>query len=217
LKLAKDNKTDIYYRPWTYDLDIIREVYKEYNISDFNSEDIVFDLGANIGSFSYRIAKIVKQVIAFEPDHDNFKIAVYNNRNNQNVVLFNSAIVGNRDEKRYLYGSINNTASYSLHKSKRNHRILVDCVNYSDMIYRYKPTIIKSDIEGEEYHIFDELLFNTIRIFIAEFHSSRKAWNESFLRILNSLLNDQNFILKEKIKITPLSRDNIVNLWRNVK
>jgi len=216
IQLSKDKKTGLYYRPWTTDLEIIRGVYIEYNITDFKNTDIVFDLGANIGAFCNKVSKLVKKVYAFEPDPINFKIAKLNNHLNKNVILFNSAIIGNYDKKRYLYKSYTcSEASHSLHRTSRNEKILVSCVNYKKMINKYKPTIIKSDIEGEEYYLFNEILFNTIRIFIAEFHLSKKIFKESFDKILNSLLNIQGFKSNKEIKLTRNPRHIVINLWRN--
>ena len=215
MNLAKDEKTGLYYRPWCSDLEIIKGVYKQYDIDNFKNTDIVFDLGANIGSFSYRIAKIVEQVFAFEPDPENFKIAVYNNRNNFNVTLFNKAIVGNEDKERYLYKSNSNSeASHSLHKTSRNKRILIPCINYQKMIDQYEPTIIKADIEGEEYYLFHKPLFKNVRIFIAEFHFGKKEWRKSFPIILNSLLNEQKFKPKKEIRLTEKAWHTVIKLWR---
>jgi len=214
MKLAKDNKTGIYYRPWFTDLEIIRGVYREYDISDFDKNDIVFDLGLNIGTFTYRIAPIVKQVISFEPDPINFRIAKLNTQQYKNVILYNAAIVGNNDKYRKLYKSDSNSeASHSLHKTKRNEHIEISCINYKEMISKYKPTIIKSDIEGEEYYLFNELLPKTIRIFIAEFHFGKKEWRKSYNEILNSLIYKQNFKGIYKNNSGKLWHTQ-VNLWR---
>ena len=43
------------------------EQIEEYDISDFSKDDVVLDIGANIGVFTVKVAPLVKHVIAVEP------------------------------------------------------------------------------------------------------------------------------------------------------
>lgn len=215
IALAKDNKTGLYYRPWTSDLMTIRRVKRVYNIKDFNESDIVFDTGSHIGTFTYFIANKVKQVICFEPDIVNFKIGKYNNRNNKNVIFINEAIVANQDKKRYLYKSYSNSeGSHSLHVKSRIKSIMVSCVNYQNMIDKYKPTIIKVHLEGEEFFIYDKPVNKNVRIFIVDFHLKTKKWKNQFYEIFHNLKTKQRFKEEPKTNLTRAPRTVVVNLWR---
>lgn len=45
----------------------IEEVFSEYKFNDIREDDIVLDIGANVGGFSLFISKMVKHVYAVEP------------------------------------------------------------------------------------------------------------------------------------------------------
>lgn len=49
------------------DFNMINDSYSDYDISRLRSNDIVLDIGANVGGFSLRAARIVKHVYAVEP------------------------------------------------------------------------------------------------------------------------------------------------------
>ncbi|MDD5220473.1 MAG: FkbM family methyltransferase [Candidatus Bipolaricaulis sp.] len=49
------------------DLVTYEQAQSQYDISDLRESDTVLDLGANIGAFSLRCAKICKKVFAYEP------------------------------------------------------------------------------------------------------------------------------------------------------
>jgi len=193
----------------------IRRVPRVYNTEDFSADDIVFDLGGHIGVFTYNIYNKVKQVIYVEPDPNSFKIGKYNNKNASNVIFINAAIVANNDTERKLYKSdTNSEGSHSLHVSSREKYIIVKCVNYFDLIKKYKPTIIKAHLEGEEFFIYDKPIDKNVRIFIADFHLKTKAWKKLFHLYLNNLLTIQKFTDVPKIRITKKPRTVVINLIR---
>lgn len=73
----------------------LRDVYHVYQPAP---EDVVLDVGAHMGFFTLKIARYVKNVIAFEPDPHNLMFLLWNIRNNNlsNVSAFNYAL-GDRD------------------------------------------------------------------------------------------------------------------------
>ena len=67
-----------YCRPDSSDEYVVRECYspiyfKEY--MNYNKDDIVLDVGANIGAYSTRVSKLVKEVYSFEPLKENYDLA----------------------------------------------------------------------------------------------------------------------------------------------
>jgi len=57
----------IRYKPHPLNYPRIFEAYDRYKIEELRPDDVVLDLGANIGSFSLPAAKVVEKVIAVEP------------------------------------------------------------------------------------------------------------------------------------------------------
>ncbi len=217
IHLATDPRTGLYYRPWKTDLHTIRDVHKTmtYNMEDFKKTDIVVDIGCHIGSFSHRASPLVKQIYAFEPDFENFKIACLNNRENKNVTIFNAAIIENDDKERYLYESVaRNSSSLSIYSPSRPHRVLVSCSNYESVIRKYEPTILKCDAEAAEYYFFQKPLYKSIRLFLTEFHFGKKRYKELYFQIMKSLLTEQGFQLTQETRLTSKSWNIEVNLWR---
>lgn len=154
-KLEYDGKTCIY-RDNKNELAIVREAFTantyEHHGMTFDKDDIVLDLGANIGCFTLSIFNRVKKVIAVEPEKYNCEVARMNIRENniKNCKLFEAAVVGNYDKTRKLFCGFC-AGMYSLH-TDTHQRVSVDvkCLNIQDLIDKYNPTKIKFDIKGSE-------------------------------------------------------------------
>lgn len=119
-----------------------------------SNEDIVLDLGANIGAFTCDIFDKVKKVISFEPEDVNFEFLSTNCSENKcsNVLLHKKAVVGNDDKVRDFY--LGKAPYYYSFLVKHNRkRVPVECVNINDVIREYNPTKMKVDIEGSEWEV----------------------------------------------------------------
>lgn len=216
MHLIKDKKTGIYYRPYdTYDLDIIRGVYRDYDTAHLNKEDIVLDIGGHIGSFSYSIAGRVMVSHLFEPHLENYKLAKYNNKENKNVICHHNCVSTEQTIGRILYISdTNSEGTHSLHYTKRSIQEYVDSVSFSHLCDIHNPTVIKMDIEGEEHNLLKYDLPGSVHTLILEFHLSRKTWKESYKTILHNLIHIQGFIPKESTYIKQTTRTITLNLRR---
>lgn len=209
MRVARDEKTGLFYRPWTIDLDVIRSTYREYDISSLNSKDIVCDIGANIGAFSKRVYGLVQRVLAFEPDPENYRILKANTINHQTIWRMRRAIVNNNDEYRKFYiNEQRNRATHSLHITRGRKEIIVKCVNFHYLLYPQfvrqclQPTVIKIDIEGGEYELLQNTsLPNSVRLLIVEFHFGKRVWkNENYPKTVEHILaqgfvSDKHFTL----------------------
>lgn len=119
-----------------------------------NKEDVVLDLGTNIGAFTVDIFDKVKKVIAFEPEDVNFEFASINieDNNAKNVTAFKKAVVGNDDKVRDFYlGKVPYYYSFLVKGNRK--RVPVECVNINDVMQKYNPTKMKVDIEGSEWEV----------------------------------------------------------------
>lgn len=154
-RIQYDGKTCVY-RDIKNEFDIVREAFTantyEHHGMTFEKDDVVLDLGANIGCFTLSVFNRVKKVIAVEPEEHNCDIMRMNIKENniKNCKLYQAAVVGNKDKTRELFCGWC-AGMYSLHTSNHNRvSVTVECVNIQDLIDKYNPTKIKFDIKGSE-------------------------------------------------------------------
>lgn len=117
----------------------------------------VLDIGANIGFFTAHLSRLVGasgQVIAIEPNKENFQLLAENVRRNQltNVVLHNLA-VGENDGNAALYLSDWNGGMHRMYESVccTAATEIVPVVKIDNLIPEITIDLIKIDIEGYEY------------------------------------------------------------------
>lgn len=115
----------------------------EKEFCEIEKNDIVVDLGSNIGLFTRYAAEKSKKVISIEGSPEHFSCLVKNTYDLDNIQYLNANIVGNN----------NNSETWSHRKSPINITIN-DIFN----LYRIEQIdFLKVDIEGGEYEIFETL------------------------------------------------------------
>jgi FkbM family methyltransferase len=183
-------------RPNTSDSFVVKEVLSgEYRKLCLQKQDIVLDLGSNIGMFALYANDKVKQIICFEPESDNYNLSLENLKLNNinNVIVNNAAVVGNDDKQRHF--SINtkkNKGAHSLVSKRGRDTTVVQCENINTIIDTYNPTCIKMDVEGGEYEILPAIKdWTNINQIILEFHHAHlnDTTKEKFHKILELLSN----------------------------
>lgn len=134
--------------------------------------DIVLDLGSNIGAFCCRNFRDVKKIIAFEPEDVNFEFLSVNVSENKanNIEINKKAVVGNNDKTRDFYlGKVPYYYSFLVKNNRK--RVPVECVNINDVMKKYKPTKLKIDIEGSEWEVLMNCKdFGNVRQLIFEYN-----------------------------------------------
>lgn len=117
-------------------------------------EDVVLDLGGNIGAFTCDIFDRVRKVVVYEPEDVNFEFLTTNIEDNgaRNVIAHKKAVVGNDDKVRdFFLGKAPYYYSFLVKHNRK--RVPVECVNINDVLHRYRPTKMKVDIEGSEWEV----------------------------------------------------------------
>jgi FkbM family methyltransferase len=137
--------------------------------------DIVFDIGASLGPFTYSILdKNPSQVFAFEPSYEEFKTLVLNTRHG-NVTHINKGI-GNTVGEFDFTGVFDVSGGLKLYST-----------TFSKVINDYnikKIDFLKTDCESGEYDIFTiENLFwikNNVQKICGEWHLGTLEMKEKF-------------------------------------
>jgi FkbM family methyltransferase len=118
-------------------------------MSQIGKDDVVADVGANIGYYTLLMAKRVKKVYAIEPDGEIFKILEKNVKDNnlKNVVLVNAAASDIKEEK-FLTKDKENQGNSRLGGNKGES---INCLRLDDILVNEQYiSAIKIDVQGWE-------------------------------------------------------------------
>lgn len=129
--------------------------------------DLIFDVGANVGKTAEIYDFLKCKIICFEPQPECFNILKMKFKDNQNIILEQIGL-GAKNESIDLYLCHSNTIStFSkqwVEKSRftKNHiwdkTIKAKIFTLNEMIDKYgKPKFIKIDVEGYEYNVLKGL------------------------------------------------------------
>ncbi len=125
-----------------FGIETLNQVVSEYRFEDLKSDDIVLDLGANIGAFSLRAAKKCKHVYAVEPlytEELNANIALNNLRDKITVIPYG---VGRGDKIPIRY---------------QDREKIIQTYPLSEILkITGRISFLKCDIEGAEWSIRPE-------------------------------------------------------------
>lgn len=109
-------------------------------------------LGGNIGAFAhYALSKGAKKIVSFEPDPNN--ITVFKKQDLAGVKLIKGAISQNKGEAKLYINAGKNKGMHSLQPIQGREYVVVKTYPFHDALQRYKPDLVKIDIEGGEFGI----------------------------------------------------------------
>jgi FkbM family methyltransferase len=180
VELIEDKKTKLFLRPGTSDKAMLNDcVKKDYKLVDCKDQ-IVLDLGSNIGGFMYRAARDgAKQIISYEPEPYNFEML----ERNLAVIAqqfplveleaVNAAVFDANGFMDLQIRSGNNAScscSITRSKLKTGTSVSVRVESFKEILEKYKPTFIKIDVEGAEYKIFEDEIPDHVKRIAFEFH-----------------------------------------------
>jgi FkbM family methyltransferase len=161
----------------------VLEDYQKLDSFKIKSGDVIFDVGAHIGSFSVYAANKGATVYAFEPNKDNYERLLENIRINNyesKIKAYNYGIYNKEGEVGFSVHN-QNSGGHSIDggseiiKVRKLENILID----ENIV---KVNMLKIDVEGSEYEIFPSITENTynkIEKIVGEYHTSydKPEWN----------------------------------------
>ena len=232
-EIKVDNDVRFKVRVNTPDALMIWEVWKAKVYDDerlpISAEDVVVDMGAHIGAFAVRAARLAHrgQVYAYEASSRNYALLMENRELNslKNLHIENSAVSDKRGELP-LYTPANNSILGSLKQETSSFKEMVQAITFSDIISEHiiqQIDFLKMDVEGAEFDILfgcSDATFEKIRRMVIEYHEFENAKHNH--RDLVNLLSLHGFkVLVEKAKFpqpgwfgTGITRIGIIKAWR---
>lgn len=126
-------------------------VENEYRLGSLEADDIVIDIGANIGSFSYfAYLKGSRNVYGFELEADNFATAVENLRGKEDgLVVYRAAVVRGDDKRAKQYYANGSWNAFGVIGEP------VESVSLDEILAPHERVrFLKIDAEGAEWPAF---------------------------------------------------------------
>lgn len=173
----------------------------EYPDMGISKNDILLDVGANIGIYTLLNYRKAKLVVSIEPEQYNFEVLKRNVETNNisNVVLVNKAV----GSKKGLVGM--NTTGGSARVEGKGSIEMTTLDNIIDEL-NVKPTVMKMDIEGYEAEALRGFSngLNYVKKIVMEVHSP-------------SLLEEVKMILaKYGFSVKDISKPNYFTVMKNI-
>jgi FkbM family methyltransferase len=217
----------------TSDALVIWEIWKAKVYDDaripISAGDVVVDMGAHIGAFSVRAARLAHggQVYAYEASGKNYALLAENRLLNglENLYIENSAVSDKRG-KMPLYTPADNSILGSLLQETSSFMEIVHATTFSDIIADHaleQVDFLKVDVEGAEFDIlFDcsDETFAKIRQIVIEYHEfeGAKRGHQDLADLLN--LHGFKVVVEKGIFPQPhwfgtrIAKIGIIKAWR---
>ena len=158
-----------------------RQYEKVYEVQKGN---VVIDIGASYGPFTWSVLDRASKVYCFEPSKNIFEV-LRDNVKNYNVEVINKAIFHTSSSNEKIGSPCIARSQKELEKLSTEE--LVDTISFMDFIKEYNINyidFIKTDCEGGEYYLFrDEnmsFLINNVKHIVGEFHLFTKEQKIEF-------------------------------------
>ncbi len=139
---------------------------REWLLSELKSDDVFFDIGANIGLFTLLAGERCRKVVAFEPTDETFSILTGNvklNNSPGNIELIHAA-ASDKNGTQDIYVLTNGKDAWNSMAVKPEageYRVdNIKTVNVDELIASGSiptPRVIKIDVEGWELHVLKGL------------------------------------------------------------
>ncbi len=209
-KVEPSNAAEIFLQwltnaPWPINTIAYRKLKRRYAprteeifrniVSTLTSDDIVLDLGANVGEYTELLAKTGATVIAYEPDPYAHKRLTEIGQKYPNIIIHNKAVTQIAQITRFESSvKIENgqtvqsaKASKIISEGKESfNSITIKTESFSNIIGKYKYIkLIKCDIEGSELSILQNITKNQLEKIGHMFvETHERLYPETFSEIL---------------------------------
>lgn len=174
---------------------VANEIFNELHyerIYQVREGDVVLDLGASVGPFTWSVLDRASKIYSFEPVPNTCKILKKNVGSFENVEVINKALYHTSGAYRFPFD--NNpgkgpceTMSKEEELKIKNEGIIVNTLSFMDFVREYnidKIDFIKTDTEGGEYNLFKDeninFLKNNVRNIVGEFHFNNESNKTEF-------------------------------------
>jgi FkbM family methyltransferase len=174
-----------------YDKWIVNE--SGYADLELELNDVVLDLGGYIGTFAKVAAPRVSRLIVLEPDPRNIPVLWANLEGLHNVEVFEAAVIGEHREEGPIQFRLSRSPISGSLFNRATVPIMVQGIRFSTLLRRYRPTVLKIDIEGSEWDLDFTNLPNYVRRIGIELHGTRKYWYEVLMPELLRVFDEQGF------------------------
>jgi len=176
---------------------------------DFGRNDVVLDIGANIGCVSIYLAKKYPKIkiYAFEAHPVNFQSLLYNIKLNSvyNIIPVNKAVYSETGKILTISLDTTNTGASSCFIQRDTKEFSVETISLDDIIKGYDITelkLLKIDCEGAEFDIIEgsnliqDLEINTLGMEVHGFMREHGKDFDKFYSLLDGL-NVKNKNIKQ--------------------
>ncbi len=211
IDLKVDKKTGLFVRPGTSDQKMLREAaIRDYSTVDCRGH-LCLDLGGNVGGFILKAAQEgAWAVTSFEPEPQNYAILKENaeavRKRYPFPIRINTVEAAVSDKTGTFDLTISPgtnspcSASLTTKVSHGRHTVPVQVHAIREVLQKYRPTLVKMDIEGAEYAVLDEPMPDFVQEMAIEFHGFTKK-NRALMQLHLQKLRDQGWtFVHEKSK-----------------
>lgn len=171
---------------------------------NLNDNDIVLDIGMNIGVFSVIASKLCKKIIAFEPEINNFNLAKENLllNNVTNVEIYNSAVSDKNGEISLYLNSGVCSDCHSTQPVRGREIVTINSESINDIIEKHKPNKLKIDCEGEELNFMRTANLKNMQAVSMEVHFtlSKRDKHERYFDMLKNIENNFKNVKYPKVQ-----------------
>ena len=182
----------------------INHLLEEYlikNISNIHKEDIIVDIGANIGEFSLGVSKVLNNynLICIEPDPTEFDVLKKNLKGLKKVKLYNYAL--SKKNSQMIFYLNNNSGDSSLDNKSKN-KINVKTKTLDHLLKDEKSIgLIKLEAEGHEPEVLEGSLETLKKTKYITVDVGPERNHKSTFDSVHLILTNASFQILEKGKI----------------